>query len=445
MKRLYEPMAYDTEAPIGSWWEDSGVEPLDFPAAKGDITTEVAIIGGGYTGLNAALQLREEHGLECVLLEAAQPGWGASGRNGGFACLGGAVMSTKTQIKRFGLDATKAHMAAQMASIERVADNLVRYNIDADTHSKGELLLAHRPDKYAGMQHEARFYRDTFGIGFSEIPKDQLAAHGASGPEFHGGIISKAGFALNPLKYSLGLARAAQKAGARLFGGSTVTAIAKEGAGFILTTGTATIRAKKLIIATNGYSADDLPNALGGRFLPLLSTIMVTRPITEDEQTAQGWATDLMAYDSRHLLHYFRLMPDGRFLFGQRGAVTATPAATKAAQQTSRRDFERMFPAWRHIKTDYNWAGLLCLTRNLHQFAGPIPTLQGAFAALGYHGNGVAMASYAGRAVADIAMGKPVDLPPIMARPLNRFPLPALRRWAIRGAYVKYQLQDRFF
>jgi glycine/D-amino acid oxidase-like deaminating enzyme len=445
MKRLYEPMAYDTTAPIGSWWEDSGVEPVDFPMAEGEITTEVAIIGGGYTGLNAALQLREDHGADCVLLEAAQPGWGASGRNGGFACLGGAVMSTRTQIKRFGLQATQAHMAAQMASIERVADNLARYGIKADTHSKGELLLAHRPDKYGEIVDEAQFYRENFGIRYEVVPKDQLAEHGASGPEFHGGIISKAGFALNPLKYSLGLARAAQKAGARLFGNTTVTAIAKDGAGFILTSDKATIRARKLILATNGYSSDDVPAAMGARFLPLLSTIMVTRPNTADEQAAQGWSSDLMAYDSRHLLHYFRLMPDGRFLFGQRGAVTATPEASRAAQRKNRRDFERMFPAWRHIETDYKWSGLLCLTRNLHQFAGPIPDLQGAFAALGYHGNGVAMGSYAGRAVADVAMGKTADLPPIMTRPLRRFPLPALRRWAIRGSYAGYQIQDRFF
>jgi glycine/D-amino acid oxidase-like deaminating enzyme len=445
MKRLYEPMAYDTNAPIGSWWEKSGVEPANYPTARGDVTTEVAIIGGGFTGLSAALQLREEHGVDCVVLEAAQPGWGASGRNGGFACIGGASMSTATQIKRFGMNATKDYVTAQFDAIARVADNLARYNIDADTHSNGELLLAHRPDKYHEIVDEAQFFHNNFGLEYTEFPKDQLTELGAVGPDFHGGIITRAGFALNPLKYSLGLARAAEKSGAHLFGNSTVTEIVKDRSDFILTTVNATIRAKKLIVATNGYSSDNVPNELNARFLPLLSTIMVTRPISKDAQTAQGWTTDMMAYDSRHLLHYFRLMPDGRFLFGQRGAVTATSRDIKAAQQSNRRDFDRMFPEWRDIETAHKWSGLLCLTRNLHQFAGPISVLKGAFTALGYHGNGVAMGSYAGRAVADIALGKPIVLPPIMTRPLGRFPLPALRRWAVRGAYIKYLIQDRFF
>ncbi len=444
MKRLYEPAAYDTNLPVGSWWQTTRPEPAAFAPAKQDISTDIAIIGAGFTGLNAALQLAEEHGRECVVLEAAQPGWGASGRNGGFACLGGAVMSTKAQIRHFGLDATRAHMARQVEAIDRVTDNLDRYGIDADRHSDGELQLAHRPGMYQSMLDEAAFYRETFGLDFEAMAKSSQAEHGINGPEFHGGVRTKAGFALNPLKYSEGLAQAAQKAGVRIFGDTPVQHMHKEGADFILCTPKATIRAKKLIVATNGYSSDDIPKTLGGRFLPLLSTIMVTRPISAAEQAAQGWNSDLMSFDSRHLLHYFRLMPDGRFLFGQRGAVTSTPDATLAAQRTNRRDFDRMFPHWRHVETSHNWSGLLCLTRNRHQFVGPLEALPGAFAALGYHGNGVAMASLCGRLVADMAAGLRPDLPPVMTTPLRRFPLPALRRLVIRAAYVKYQVQDRF-
>lgn len=445
MQRLYEAAAYDTKAPIGSWWQESGVSLLSFAAASGEVVTDVAIIGGGYTGLNAALQLAEKHGREVTLLEAAQPGWGASGRNGGFACLGGSGLSTSTQIRRFGMAETRDYMARQVAAIDRVRDNLTRYGIEADTHSDGELMLAHRPDVYGTIIKDAAFEKKNFGIGFEAIPKAEQAARGVDGPGFHGGVIRKAGFALNPLKYVQGLAQAADRTGVRIFGNSPVLQLAKDGTGFLLTTPNARIRAKNLIIATNGYSSDDIPVPLGGRFLPLLSAILVTRPISADEQAAQGWSSDLMSYDSRHLLHYFRLLPDGRFLFGQRGAVRATAAGTKAAEAANRRDFERMFPGWKSIPSTHHWSGLLCLTRNLHQFTGPLEGLPGAYASLGYHGNGVAMGSLGGRLLGDMVAGKSVDLPRIMRTPLKRFPLPALRRAALRVAYLKYQVQDRFF
>lgn len=445
MKRLYEDAAYDTKAPIGSWWQASGVATLNFAPADKEINTEVAIIGAGYTGLNAGLQLAEKHGVEAIILEAAQPGWGASGRNGGFACLGGAALGTETQIKRYGMAATQNHMVRQLESIDLVAANLERYGIEADCHSDGELLLAHRRNGFTSILHEAEFYRDNFGISFEAIPKSAQPGRGIGGPEFHGAILSHAGFALNPLKYVQGLARAADKAGVRIFGNSPVINVQKKRGDFVLRTPHSIVRAKKLIVATNGYSSEDIPTALGARFLPLLSTIMVTRKISKDEQAAQGWTNDLMSYDSRHLLHYFRLMPDGRFLFGQRGAVKVTPKATQAAQRKNRQDFERMFPKWRHVETQHNWSGLVCLTRNLHQFVGPIDGLPGGFAALGYHGNGVAMASLCGRLVADFTVGQRPELPAVMTEQLRRFPLAGMRRMFIHGAFVKYQLQDRFF
>ena len=445
MQRLYEPSAYDTDAPINSWWRASGVKPANFPTLETDITTEIAIIGGGYTGLNAALQLAEKHSRECVVLEAGQPGWGASGRNGGFACLGGAAMSIDEQIKKFGLTATKKYMTAQVHAVDLVRDNLNWYEIAADTHSKGELVLAHHPRKLPKLVQHAAFQSEYFGLDHEIFNKEELEDHGVNGPEFHGGVLTKTGFALNPLKYVIGLAGAVKKAGISIFANSAAHEIRKTGAGFTILTGKAVVHAKKIIFATNGYSSEDIPVELSGRFLPLLSTIMVTRPISREEQNAQGWTSDLMSYDSRHLLHYFRLMPDGCFLFGQRGAVRSEERATIAAQNKNRRDFERMFPAWKHVETTHKWSGLLCLTLNQHQFVGPLDDLPGTYASLGYHGNGVAMASLCGRYVADFAVGKTPQLPPIMTQPLKRFPFPAFRRSLIRAAYLQYSVHDKWF
>jgi len=445
MRRLYEACAYDTAPPVGSWWEATQPDPVHAPEAIGEITTGVAIIGAGFTGLNAALTLAEEYQTETCVLEAGWPGWGASGRNGGFACLGGASLSTAAQIKQVGLGETKKFIALQIAAIRQVRDNLGRYGISADTHSEGELVLAHKPGIYARMLQQAAFDEKHFGIGYQAIAEAELASIGATGTGFYGGVLARAGFALNPLKYAQGLARAAKDAGVRLTSNSPVLKVARAGNGFCLTTPKARIHAAKLVVATNGYSSDDIPETLSGRFLPLLSTILVTRPLTPDEQAAQGWTTSLMSYDSRHLLHYFRLMPDGRFLFGQRGALRATKAATRAAERANRRDFQRMFPAWAQVPVTHSWSGLLCLTRNLGPFVGPLDGLPGAFAALGYHGNGVAMATLSGRLLGEMVAGGAPDIPALMRRPLKRFALPALRRQALRAGYLKYSVQDRFF
>lgn len=445
MKRLYETAAYDTSRKIGSHWEAFADPALRLDAAEGEIDADIAIIGGGFTGLNAALQLAEEHGMKAVILEAGQIGWGASGRNGGFNCLGGTKLSHARQIARFGLEETRAHVAFQRAAVERVADNLTRYRIDADTHSDGELILAHRPDLFPKLRAEAEAAKATFGLGFQAYDRTELAEIGATGPDFFGGIRETDGFALNPMKYVQGLARAALAAGVDIFGDSPVTGISSEAGRHVLTTPKARIRARKLIVATNGYSSDDIPDAMSGRTMPVLSAVLVTRPISKDEQLAQGWTSDLMAYDARHLLHYFRLMPDGRFLFGQRGATRWTDAAIAKAKARNRQDFERMFPAWRDVETEHFWGGFVCMTRQLHPFIGPLPGLQNAFAAFGYHGNGVSMASASGRAIGDIASGKPTRLPALLAADSGRFPFAGLRRLYLRAAYVKYQVEDRFF
>jgi len=443
MKRLYEPDAYDTGKTAGAWWEETVDAPLDFPRIDGHVRTHTAIIGGGYTGLNAALQLAETHHADCLVVDAAQPAWGASGRNGGFACLGGAKLPVDQQIKRFGLEQTKKFYTAQLQAVETVRDNLKRYNIDADTHSKGgELCLAHNKRHFKDLCEEAEFSRITFGLSSEIIPQDAMPDHGIVGNGLLGAIRTSAGFALNPLKYAQGLARALKAKGVPVLANSPVTKIVHDVSGFLLHCPTGTIRAQKVIIATNGYSSDDIPPELGPRFLPMLSSILVTRPITLDEQNQQGWTSDLMSYDSRKLLHYFRLMPDGRFLFGQRGALRADMRHTEANKRKNRADFERMFPAWQGVETTHFWSGLICTTRNRHPFIGALEGRPGLFAALGYHGNGVTMASYAGRKIADLASGAKPELPAALHSPLWRFPLPSLRRQYLRAAILGFRFSD---
>jgi glycine/D-amino acid oxidase-like deaminating enzyme len=197
------------------------------------------------------------------------------------------------------------------------------------------------------------------------------------------------------------------------------------------------VTAKQVVLATNGYSSEDLPDWLRARYLPVQSSIIVTRPLSDTDLAAQGWTSDQMAYDSRKLLHYFRLLPERRFLFGMRGGLRATPTAQRAISTKIRADFHRLFPAWQGVEITHEWSGLVCLMPGLTPFVGPVPGHDGLFAGMGYHGNGAAMGSYSGALLGAIVAGETPDgpWPEAMRRPPNRFPLGRYRRALLAPAY----------
>ncbi|WP_299624564.1 FAD-binding oxidoreductase [Pelagibius sp.] len=444
MTRLYHPALYDHQAAIGSYWEASAA-PLGraTPPLAGEARCEIAVIGAGYTGLTAALALAEEDGAEVTVLEAGDPGWGASGRNGGFCCLGGAKLDYTTMVRRYGLEETRRFFRVQVEAVELVTAFCAERGIEADLTGSGEIILAHKANRMAGLREEQAQFRDLFGLNCPLLDNDALAERGLAAAGFHGGLLVPVGCGLHPLKYLRGLARAAIDAGVTVHGRSPVTALRREAGGFRLETPQGSLSARKVIVATNGYSEEARFPALAGRLLPVLSNILVTRPLTEQERTQQGWTETTMCADSRRLLHYFRLLPDGRFLFGGRGGVSGSPVAAVQGQHRLRRAFERHFPAWRAVETDCFWRGLVCLTRPWVPFIGALNE-EGLYAALAYHGNGVSFTAYAGRALAALVAGRQggAALPAVLRAPLPPFPLPFLRKAYLAGAYGVYSLQD---
>ncbi|WP_420345468.1 NAD(P)/FAD-dependent oxidoreductase [Pelagibius sp.] len=451
MTRLYHASLYDRDAAAGSYWEASA-PPLgrETPALAGEASCEVAVIGAGYTGLTAALCLAEEDGMDVAVLEAGTPGWGASGRNGGFCCLGGAKLDYGAMERRYGREETRRFFQVQREAIDLVKDFCTRRGIAADLTGEGEIVLAHRPGRLAEMRGEQETLRRLFGLDTQILSPAELAERGLAASGFHGGFLVPLGTGLHPLKYLRGLAGAAIDAGVRVFGGSPVLAVERSAAGFLLVTPQGRLSARKVIIATNGYSEEGRMPGLAGRLLPVLSNILVTRPMSEAERAAQGWTATTMCADSRRLLHYFRLLPDGRFLFGGRGGVSGSPAAAAQGEQRLRRAFERHFPFWREVETEFFWRGLVCLSQPLVPFVGALGDAkgdgrsEGLYAALAYHGNGVAFTAYAGRALAALVAGRQgaEALPAMLRGPLPRFPLPFLRKLYLAAAYGFYGLQD---
>tara|TARA_R100000322_G_scaffold66272_2_gene41455 strand:+ start:17020 stop:18327 length:1308 start_codon:yes stop_codon:yes gene_type:complete len=430
---LYEPRAYsDAPREHCAWAIDR-----DWPVFAGG-ETDVAVIGAGYTGLSAALTLAEA-GVAVTVLDAQAPGWGASGRNGGFCCLGGAGLSGDMLERQFGAPAARALHDTQVAAIDHVDALIDRHGIDVQRHSDGEVRLAHTPRAARGFEAEAQQYRD-HGIGARVLSKADLDARGLGGPGFHAGLHLRKGFGLDPGAYAIGLARAAHAAGAHIHAMSPVTTLTKSGHRWHLETPKGTLTAARLLVATNGYT----PEALGplkAPVLPVQSNVLVTRPLSPEEQAAQGWTSDLMAYDTRTLLHYFRRMPDGRFLFGMRGGIRASVAADRRTTRRLIAHFHAMFPAWRGVEIAQTWSGLAALSRDLLPHVSVVAGDPTALAAMAYHGNGVAMGTWSGHAAARLFLGDDIR-PALMRSPLRRFPLAPLRRNILRLGYPLATLRD---
>lgn len=448
MQRLYEPQAY--ASPVGSYWETTAPQ-IEWPELGRNTSAHTVIIGGGYTGLNCALALQRK-GIDpaaIVVLEAEQPGFGASGRNGGFCCLGGSKLTAQQAIKRFGFDDTLEYLKTQQASIETVRNNLERFHINADIHSVGETQLAYRLSAVKELEQEQKFLADSFGVTCDLLTGTEFAQSGFNSPEFFAALTNPHGFALNPMKYISGLTDAARQRGIKTFGKSPALSIANQANGYCVKTPNGTVKADHLVIATNGYSSEDTPRWLSGRLMPILTNIIVTRPLTSQELADQGWTSHQMCYDTRNSLHYFRLMPgvDGespRMLFGMRGGTSATEKSAQSRYKKIRADFDRIFPAWRSVATPFFWSGLACLTRDLTSFTGPIPEMKNAWASLAYHGNGVAMGSHCGVMTAAMITGElaPDALPDQMRKPPRKFPFPAFRRSYLNAAFRWYDWLD---
>lgn len=440
---LYPSSYYDTSRPTPSWWHASASEPAPpCPALEGDDTCDVAVIGAGYTGLSAALHLARDHGLSVRVLEAGYPGWGASGRSGGFCCIGGAKLSYQAMIRRFGLEETRAFFGVQRAAVDLVRAIAQDEGIDLGAgDAEGEVCLAHRPNRAKELQEEGAFLARSFGVEARWLSPEALAAEGLRS-SLHGGLFLPQGFGLHPLNYARGLARAALAHGAVIHGHSKVIGWAHEGRLHRLATDRGNLRAAQVLLATNGYEQGMLLPAQERRRLPVLSSILVTRPLSAQERQEQGWQTTILAYDSRDLLHYFRLLPDGRFLFGGRGGVSGRPGETAQQRRGMEARFRSFFPAWRAVPFTHFWNGLACLAADRVPHIGPIDGLPGAYQAFAYHGNGVALATWAGRTVAQQIAGRGPQLPAPLRQSAPTFPLPALRKLFLRGAYVGLRLRD---
>jgi glycine/D-amino acid oxidase-like deaminating enzyme len=204
------------------------------------------------------------------------------------------------------------------------------------------------------------------------------------------------------------------------------------------------VRAKRVVVAANGWLPEELRPEFRGRVLPLISNIVTTRPLSESELKAQAWRTNAPASNTRAHLSYLRLLPDRRLMFGGRGDTTGAPSGARAMKRLLSQRLGELFPAWREVAITHSWRGFIAATRRLTPALGELPDDQSVSFAFGCHGNGVAFMTWAGRELARRVAGTAGALPgPLRGLP-DAFPLPELRRWQIRALLARAWFEDAF-
>jgi glycine/D-amino acid oxidase-like deaminating enzyme len=397
---------------------------------------DVAVVGAGFAGLAAARSLARR-GASVAVLEARTVGWGASSRNGGMV-LTGLKLEPAQLVKRYGLAAARRMFAASLRAIDCVAEIVAGERIDCAFRRSGHLLLASKPAHLRAMAEEAALLAREFGHTTHALPPGELRGEIVS-DAYHGGLLDEASAGVDPARLVAGLARAAAQAGAELYEHTAVRRTERAGAGWLVETARGALRAGDVLLATGAYGGRAFP-ALARRIVPLGSYIIATEPLPE-ELARSTIPHDRMMFDSNHLLHYFRLTPDRRMLFGGRARFfPETPRMVRESAALLRRSMLRVFPQLAGARVEHAWGGTLDVAFDMMPHAGEAG---GAHYAIGFAGHGVAMATYLGDQLGARIAGAPADNPfeglPMPGAPLGLYDG---RPWFLPLVGAWYRLLD---
>ena len=418
-----------------SYYHATQNRKIELSKLDGSTRADVCIIGGGYTGLSSALHLAER-GYDVVLLEARKPGWGASGRNGGQLCSG----QRKDQITltdMVGKDEARQFWDLAEAAKQLAKQLITKHDIDCDLKPG----IAH-PDHKAGYAADTRAYVDFLQSQYDYpqieyLERDAMAELVGSDSYFGGNLDMGAGH-LHPLNYALGLTDAALAAGARIYQ-STIVEGFEEGSPNRIMTQRGIVEADSVVLACNGYLGKLEPR-VSGKIMPINNFIIATEPLSEAQLSVIN-PRDVAIADSRFVVNYYRLSADKRMLFG--GGENYRQNFPADIANFVRKPMLQVYPQLEDSRIDYAWGGTLAVTLNRMPHFGRLGN-NNTYYAQGYSGQGVAMATLAGKLIAEAIAGEAENFDLFGKIPTRSFPGGDLLRWPgmVLGMSY-YALRDR--
>ena len=415
------------------WWEDAP------PPADGETAlparADVAVIGSGYTGLHAALQTARA-GRDTVVLEAEAAGHGCSSRNGGQVSIG--YRPTHAELRReLGRELADRIHGESFDAFDYLGDFIGSEEIDCAWRRVGRFHGAHRPSAYEALAREIE----------NEPRERPVEAHMVTRAEqreeigsdaYHGGVVYPQHASLHPGLYHLGLLARAGAAGARVVTRCRVEAVERDGEAFVLRTARGPLRARDVVVATNGYTGPLSPWHRR-RVIPIGSYVIATEPIGANLMQVLC-PKDRVVSDSRKVVFYYRASPDRqRILFGGRVALKETDPTVSAPRLHA--VMRRVFPELAGTRISHSWVGFVAYTFDSMPHIG---VHDGVHYAMGYCGSGLSLASYCGMRVGQKVLGSKegdtaLDNLPFKTRPLYRGD-----PWFLGPAILYYKVRDRF-
>jgi glycine/D-amino acid oxidase-like deaminating enzyme len=416
-----------------SLWAATANPATPYPSLDGDVAADCVIVGGGFTGLSAALHLAGR-GLKPVLVEANEPGWGASGRNGG-QVIAGLKLDPSEMRAKYGEERGRRLTATVGATADLVFNLIEQHGIACDAKRSGWIQGAPGAKGLADVRKRAEEWT-ALGADVAVLDGDEVRAR-VGGGDYVGAFLDRRGGTINPLSYARGLAQAAVARGAAIHGDTPAIALTRAGQRWKVSTPGGSLTASHAVLCTNAYT-DRLWPGLAQTVVPVLSSVVATEPLSDNLRKAILPGREGVS-ETRRVLNWFGIDRDGRLIFGGRASQRETEDPQAFSPVLAR--LRSLFPILGEPRVQFRWAGYVALTTDhvphLHELA---PNL---YAGLGYNGRGVAMSTMMGKLIAERVAGAREEDIALPAAPVERIPLHGWRATGIALAIGWKRLQDR--
>jgi gamma-glutamylputrescine oxidase len=426
--------------PATSWYAATATPFSPLPGLQQDTRADVCVVGAGYTGLGAALELAQR-GVSVVVLEAAQVGSGGSGRNGGQVHTGQRNDQTWLE-KTVGRDDALALWRMSQDARAHLLSLIAAHQIACD-FAPGMIHARHKRGGEGEDAAHIDLMADRYGYDQLALIDEAALAEELGTDVYHGGLVDRGGGHLHPLNLALGMARAAMAAGAVIHEQTRATAWRREGGSIVVETpasktGDGRVICDQLILTGDGYLDDLVGGTARARVMPINNFILATEPLGDRADAIIR--SNAAVADSRFVINYFRKSPDGRLIFG--GGENYRPGFPPDLKAFVRRHMLKIYPDLSDVAVTHAWGGTLGITVHRAPFVRELAP--GVRIAAGYSGQGVMLAPYFGKLLADATLGNGEGVALLAKLPTPPFPGGRLLRWPLTVAGLSwYAMRDR--